>query len=535
MSLYRQYRPHSFADVVGQEHVVTTLENAARLDKLAHAFLFAGSRGTGKTSVARILAKVLMIQGIEDEVLQKQIVQGVENGSIVDLLEIDAASNRGIDDVRDLIEKIQFSPVVAAAKVYIIDEVHMLTKEAFNALLKTLEEPPPYAYFILATTELHKIPTTIQSRCQVFPFRRIREEDIIRRLQFIADTERITIDREALRAIAHHVEGGLRDAISLLDQMRSLDSIELKDVEQRIGGTGIEYVEAILEAIEGKDTDAVLKTVQTIEQQGVPLDVFLRQLLTITRKTLHKAIEEKQSTAPVMRTLDVLLEAIANLRISPVPGLVLESALLSLCQDTEAARSGSFQFAREQQPEKEEKVKEEKVSKKEKRKEKEAKSDASRPSDASNNEVADSSSSEKVEARRAEPSSDEDTSSKKSTDEPESEIQAAAIEAPELNLESLKEHWQSVIKETTPAAVRMSLKNGHIVSIEDTTVTVGFASDFHCQTVSKDEGRQAIEKVLEKIFRRHLKIHCTLSEESSEPIIDDDAEVNLAEAAAEVF
>ena len=187
MSLYRKYRPLSFADVVGQEHVVTTLEQAAAQEKLSHAYLFAGGRGTGKTSVARILAKILMIRGIEDEKIQKQIIKGVEEGTIVDLLEIDAASNTGVDNIRDLIEKIQFSPVAAGAKVYIIDEVHMLSKGAFNALLKTLEEPPPYAYFILATTELQKIPATIQSRCQSFPFRAIREEDIIRRLQYIAD------------------------------------------------------------------------------------------------------------------------------------------------------------------------------------------------------------------------------------------------------------------------------------------------------------------------------------------------------------
>ena len=158
MSLYLKYRPRSFADVVGQEHIVTTLEHAVDRDQLVHAYLFFGPRGTGKTSVARILAKILLIRGIEDENLQKQAIKSVDDGTLVDLIEIDAASNRGIDDVRDLKEKVQFAPSLASAKVYIIDEVHMMTKEAFNALLKTLEEPPPHAYFILATTELHKVP-----------------------------------------------------------------------------------------------------------------------------------------------------------------------------------------------------------------------------------------------------------------------------------------------------------------------------------------------------------------------------------------
>ena len=173
MSLYRQYRPKSFADVVGQDHIVSTLEQAVKQQQLSHAYLFSGPRGTGKTSVARILAKILLTKDMKDEFMQKHIIAAADDGSLVDLIEMDAASNRGIDDIRALLEKIQFSPVVAGAKVYIIDEVHMLSREAFNALLKKLEEPPENAYFILATTELHKVPLTIQSRCLRFPFRHV--------------------------------------------------------------------------------------------------------------------------------------------------------------------------------------------------------------------------------------------------------------------------------------------------------------------------------------------------------------------------
>src|SRR3989339_154466 len=281
MALYRTYRPLAFVDVVGQDHIVTTLEQAVMQDKLSHAYLFAGSRGTGKTSVARILAKHIMTHGIPDGPLKQQIIKGIEEGSLVDLLEIDAASNRSIDDVRDLIEKIQFSPVVAAAKVYIIDEAHMLTKDAFNALLKTLEEPPEYAHFILATTELHKIPSTIQSRCQTFPFRPIEEEDIVRRLQYIADQEHITVDREALRLVARHVEGGLRDAISLLDQMRSLPKITVQDVEQRIGVSGHEHIERVVDAIQRNDPPALLDAVPALEEAPVPGLVVEAALLAL--------------------------------------------------------------------------------------------------------------------------------------------------------------------------------------------------------------------------------------------------------------
>jgi DNA polymerase III subunit gamma/tau len=331
MSLYRKYRPQSFADVVGQDHIVTTLEQAAAQGKLTHAYLFAGSRGTGKTSVARILAKILMIRTIEDETIQRQILRGVEEGSIVDLLEIDAASNTGVENIRDLIEKIQFSPVVASAKVYIIDEVHMLSKGAFNALLKTLEEPPPYAYFILATTELHKIPQTIQSRCQCFPFRAIREEDITRRLQYIADQERISIDREAVRAIARHGTGALRDAISLLDQLRSLPKITVGDVEERIGAAGHEEVETVLAAIAQGDADAIIAAVERVEEAGVPLDTFLRQILGAVRSAMHEAVGRGEPIDSFLRTLDILLHAMRDVRIAPVPGLILESVLLSLC------------------------------------------------------------------------------------------------------------------------------------------------------------------------------------------------------------
>lgn len=501
MSLYRKYRPKAFADVYGQEHVVSTLEKAASNNKLVHAYLFAGSRGTGKTSVARILAKILMTRGIEDETLKKQIEKTVEDGSIVDLLEIDAASNRGIDDVRDLIEKIQFSPVVASAKVYIVDEVHMLTKEAFNALLKTLEEPPEFAYFILATTELNKIPDTVQSRCQCFPFRHIREEDIVRRLQYIADQEHIAIEREALRSIAHVSEGGMRDAISLLDQMRSLDNITLEDVKQRIGATGREHVEDVVAALNSGDQKAVLKSIAQVEEAGVPLDVFTRQLLKITRETLHKTIEEGGSTQELIAMQDTLLKAVRNIRLSPVPGLVLESALLSLCENTVTHIEHS-----KPEPTPEPKVE------------------------------------QKIE-QKPEPIKEPEPTPEVAQTEPEPEEPSippnAIVEAPEISLENVRGSWPSVVQETTPASVKMSLKNGRIANIDGSTVVVRFSSAFHRDRVRQTEASRTIEAVLEKIFKKQLKLSCELDSAESQPIVQtrepDEDMVNLADAAAEIF
>lgn len=486
MALYRTYRPLTFADVVGQDAIVKTLEQAVMQDKLSHAYLFAGSRGTGKTSIARILAKHIMTRGITDETLRKQITRGIEEGSIVDLLEIDAASNRGIDDIRDLIGKIQFSPVVASAKVYIIDEAHMITKDAFNALLKTLEEPPAYAHFILATTELNKIPATIQSRCQCFPFRPIEEEDIVRRLQYIADQEHIAVGREALRLIARHVEGGLRDAISLLDQMRSLQKISVADVEQRIGFSGHEYIEAVAEAIRRNDPPALINAVRTLEEAGTPLDLFLRSLLTLVRAELHRNIEQKKPIDASIRALDVLLEAIRNLRLSPVPGLVVESALLSLCAP-----------ATKGQP-----------------------------------EVLPTKAMEKAEKKRAKEEPQE--SPPQQEKEKDSPLAAAEIEAPEVTRENVVSAWDQILEGTVPASVRMSLKNGELQAVEGTTVTVGFTSAFHRDKVASTDASRMIEQVMQKIFKRSLKLECVLEKDQDKPDAKENV-VNLADAAAEVF
>lgn len=491
MALYRTYRPLSFADVVGQDAVVTTLEQAVEQQKLSHAYLFAGSRGTGKTSVARILAKHLMTRGITDDVIRRQIVKGIEEGSIVDLLEIDAASNRGIDDVRDLIEKIQFSPVVAAAKVYIIDEAHMITKDAFNALLKTLEEPPEYAHFILATTEIHKIPATIQSRCQCFPFRPIEEEDIVRRLQYIADQEHIVVDRESLRLIARHVEGGLRDAISLLDQMRSLPKITVKDVEQRIGTTGHEYIAAVADAIGRNDPSALLKSVRDLEEAGTPLDLFLRELLALVRTELHRAIEQKKPITAHIQALDILLEAIRNLRLSPVPGLVVESALLALCTpETVKGRSDVLPTER----------------------------------------AAEKSGPKKTKTEPAAPAP-----AHKEEKKPEPALSDAEIDVPDVTIETLTAAWEQILEGTVPASVRMSLKNGHLQTITGTKVTVGFTSAFHHDKVAATEASRTIEQVMQNIFRRSLKLECVLEKDHSKDDAAKESVVNLAEAAAEVF
>lgn len=493
MSLYRKYRPKTFAEVVGQEHIVTTLENSVLQDKVAHAYLFSGPRGTGKTSIARILAKMLLTRGIEDEAVQKQFIKAVEEERLTDLLEIDAASHTGVDDIRDLIEKIQFAPVAASAKVYIIDEVHMLSKGAFNALLKTLEEPPSYAYFILATTELHKVPATIQSRCQRFPFRHVREEDIIRHLQHIADQERITIDRTALRAIAHHAQGGMRDAIALLDQLRSMEKISAEDVRQRLGESGLEYVEGILAAVDANDHGKILETIRRIEDVGIPLETIARELLTVVRTGLHEAVQTGAPLERFRRSLDTLLAALRDLRTAPVPGLVLEAALLSLCeQETpQMKEKGGGFFARKKKAEAE-KIPE---------------------------------STEPV-ANGTEP---------KPAPAPGPVVADAIVEAPDFSFDALQDSWNTILENISPASVKMSLKNGRPQDVTEKTVTVSFASSFHRDKVAASDASRRVEEVMEKIFKRHLKLRCVVEDEHASTSATHAEAVNLAEAAKEIF
>jgi len=315
--------------------------------------LFAGSRGTGKTSCARILAKHILTSGIDDKALKEQIWEAVGNGSFVDLIEIDAASNTGVDNIRDLIDKIQFSPNVAKAKVYIIDEVHMLSKGAFNALLKTLEEPPPYAYFVLATTELHKVPETIQSRCIRLPFNRHTNEDIIGRLQFIADKEGIAVTLEGLAAIAQYSRGGMRDAISLLDQLQTLDSITDDVVAQHTGGMTAGSLQAMLDALLGNDHQTILTLLEAADNAGTSFETLARQLLSVLRKQLYAQVTDASSVQKISSLMTVILEALPLMRSVPLPGMVLEAALL---EDEQKAATVQRTVGKVKKVEKEEKV-----------------------------------------------------------------------------------------------------------------------------------------------------------------------------------
>jgi len=310
-ALYRKWRPQQWDEIVGQEHIVQTLTNAIRADRVGHAYLFAGPRGTGKTTVARIIAKAVNCLN-EDLALrpcnQCECCLAVNENRFLDLIEIDAASNTSVDDVRDLRDKINFSPSQGRYKIYIIDEVHMLSTAAFNALLKTLEEPPPHAIFVLATTEIHKIPATVLSRCQRHEFRRIPVDEIVGQLKYIAKEEKIKVDDDALALIARQSAGGMRDAISLLDQLASTgDKIDLALTQTVLGTATSQTVLDLIESIAKNQSASALDGLHRALDSGADPRSLARQVVEYLRDIMLLQMgnsDQIEATSDIKETME---------------------------------------------------------------------------------------------------------------------------------------------------------------------------------------------------------------------------------------
>ncbi len=289
-ALYRKWRPQNFDEIVGQEHITKTLKNAFLNDKAAHAYLLCGPRGTGKTSTAKIIAKTVNCENKHngENCNDCNNCTLINTGNSMDVIEIDGASNRGIDEIRDLREKAGLIPSEGKYKIYIIDEVHMLTGEAFNALLKTLEEPPEHLIFILATTEPHKIPATVLSRCQRFDFKRLSNEKMVERMQEICDAQNIEYEKDALFTIARFAEGGMRDALSILDQCISYTSNVLRneDVQKIIGVVDYRFLEEFVSAAAEKDLSNLMVKIGDLVSSGKDVSQYSRQLLDYLRNLL---------------------------------------------------------------------------------------------------------------------------------------------------------------------------------------------------------------------------------------------------------
>lgn len=296
IALYRQYRPQKFSEVAGQKVIVQTLKNTLLRNQVGHAYLFSGPRGTGKTSIAKIFGKAVNCLNMpaEDACGECDVCLGLQSGAIGDIIEIDAASNSRVEDIRELISNANFSPSVCKYKIYILDEVHMLSQSAFNALLKTLEEPPKHVIFILATTEVHKIPPTILSRCQRFDFRNIEIKDIVLKLDEIIKEENISIDADAVEAIAENAEGALRDALSLLDQVISFtdDHITIEDVHKVAGSVSSIILAKMVQAILDKDTNEVMTILEMLIDEGKEVTRIVTDLTMALRDILRTKVTD---------------------------------------------------------------------------------------------------------------------------------------------------------------------------------------------------------------------------------------------------
>lgn len=361
LAIYRKYRPHTFEDLLGQDLIARILREAARQEKLAHAYIFTGPRGTGKTTAARLIAKVANCKKrYEDEKFHKrgepcnecQNCREIDEGLSLDVIEIDAASNRGIDEIRDLKENVRVSPTSSRFKVFIIDEAHMLTKDAWNALLKTLEEPPPYVILILATTEIEKIPATIASRAQQFYFKRASFQQIVDKLKRIAKKENIAIDNEALDLIAASAEGSFRDAESLLDQLITFGdkNISLAEVEAMAGKIGFDKLSDFCGLLLKKDLEKTLETLSEIANEGHNLSQFTKDLIQYLRRVavlkfnpnmkkmfetelMTEHLEKLASHAEIfkeeqLKILKGLINAYGQMRYSQFPIIPLEVAII---------------------------------------------------------------------------------------------------------------------------------------------------------------------------------------------------------------
>ncbi|MBU8691130.1 DNA polymerase III subunit gamma/tau [Priestia megaterium] len=357
-ALYRVYRPQSFNDVVGQQHIIKTLQNALVQEKFSHAYLFSGPRGTGKTTAAKILAKAVNCEKapIAEPCNECATCRGITDGSISDVIEIDAASNNGVDEIRDIRDKVKYAPSAVRYKVYIIDEVHMLSIGAFNALLKTLEEPPAHVIFILATTEPHKIPLTIISRCQRFDFKRISPEDIVYRMKEVLGSEELEVSEDALYEIAKASEGGMRDALSLLDQAisYSTEKVSLEDVLSITGAVSQAFIVKIVQAIFNENIVEALDSVESLIKNGKDPARFIEDLIFYYRDVLlyqaseenayllekaavneeFKELSSKMDSAFIYKVIAELNQTQQEMKWSNHPRVLLEVALVKLAQSS---------------------------------------------------------------------------------------------------------------------------------------------------------------------------------------------------------
>ncbi|MFD1179371.1 DNA polymerase III subunit gamma/tau [Paenibacillus puldeungensis] len=518
IALYRAWRPQSFQDMVGQQHIIRTLQNAIREQRLSHAYLFSGPRGTGKTSAAKILAKAVNCErGPAVEPCNEcDSCRRITAGAVMDVLEIDAASNRGVEEIRDLREKVKYAPTEVRQKVYIIDEVHMLTTEAFNALLKTLEEPPPHVMFILATTEPHRLPATVISRCQRFDFRRVSLEEQSERLKFICEQEGIQAEDDAIGYIARLSDGGMRDALSILDQIASFSGgkVSYQQVLEMTGGIASrQFAELAKTLLEG-DIGSMLQMIDGFMQEGKSADKCMENLLYYFRdllmiKMVPKAdkltervldpqdfgeIAKDFSRTQLFQIIETLNRYQTEMKYALQPQTLFEVALLKLCTITNEEDATAHEPAQSQSSGAAAGAAEvtqlrRQVS------ELEAKLDralqAGLASGGSGTAVANSSN------QRASRASTPRVASKAKIP---AGMDRYIAERNSPSFITIQNKWNQILQAVKEEKVTIHawFMNGEPVSASDDSVLVAFKNDIHRETTEKPANKQLIESVLER-------------------------------------
>ena len=497
-TLYRKYRPQKFSDVIGQNHIVQTLTNSIKNNRIGHAYLFTGPRGTGKTSIARLFAKAVNCtdpKGFEP-CLKCENCKNIQDGRSLDIIEIDAASNTGVDNIRELRETIKLPPTRAKFKVYIIDEVHMLSTGAFNALLKTLEEPPAHVIFILATTEIHKVPDTIISRCQRFDFVRLSLENIIKKLSSIVKNEGIEVEKDALEMIAISAEGGMRDAESTLAQVISLEDkkITAKEVEEILGTTDRKNVEKMAELLVEKNIGKALELVSKMTNDGYDLEIFNKSFLNYSRQLLVISVDEnlsktlsleltseqlekakkiaKDNTGRILEIITEFSEIQNKIRSAFIPQLPMEMAIVRL---------GNYEL-RIMNHESDESLK---LKIKSEKSQLEVKS--------LNPEI-------KVEKIKSEEVLAEDSIEEEPMIKNDSNIA--------IDIDDVKVRWKDIIRETKPFnhSISLFLLNCEPVRIEGNYLVIVTKYKFYKDKLGETQNKLTIEKVLATIFESGLRV-----------------------------
>ena len=503
-SLYRKYRPSTFSDLSGQEHVRTTLLSQIASGSVAHAYLLTGPRGVGKTTVARLIAKAVNCEGVEgikgEPCNACQACAEILSGSALDVFEIDAASQTKVEETREnIIESVRFTPNRLKFKVYIIDEVHMLSTSSFNALLKTLEEPPSYAIFILATTEIHKVPATIISRCQRFDFKRLPIETIVERLKGIVAKEAIEVDDDVLREIARHADGGMRDAESVLGQVLALDEthVTLDIASLVLPATNAAMVGEFLSSLERNDAETALRLVGDGLERGIDLPHFAEDVVSAMRDALLNAIKSPAGqgktsgvdSAKSVSTIDLFLEARRQMRTTKIVQLPLEIAIIKACgpevvPPTVSPPAPSQAFVR--------------------------------PPTVT--PIAPTASTIQPVATHA-PTQPNDTPAPPSAFAPTASppippeeipepIDVALGDVPVLDLEDVKRRWPEVFQQikSCNATLPMVVQSGELSAVNGDSIEMSFAYGVYVDAINSDKNRKLLEQVFARVLGRPVRV-----------------------------